>query len=56
MRNYWVWSVVLGIIIVIVAVVEWFGHITVIHALAILTGIVGLSVALGGLGTRGGVT
>jgi uncharacterized membrane protein YhaH (DUF805 family) len=53
MRNYWVWSIVLGIIIVIVAVVEWFGHITLPHAVAILTGIVGLSVALGGLGSRG---
>ena len=54
MRNYWVWSIVLGIIIVIIAVVEWFGHITLPHAVAlILTGIVGFSVALGGVGSRG---
>jgi phage terminase large subunit-like protein len=47
-------SVLIGIVVVIVAVVEWFGHITVIHALAILTGLVGLSIVLAGLGDRGG--
>jgi hypothetical protein len=46
-------SVLIGIIVVIVAVVEWFGHITIIHALAILTLIVGISILLTGVGERG---
>lgn len=45
-------SLIVGIIVIIIAVIEWFGHITVIHALAILTGLVGLSIILNGLGDR----
>lgn len=45
-------SVLIGIIVVIIAVVEWFGHITLPHAVAILTLIVGVSIILGGLGDR----
>lgn len=41
-------SILVGIAIIIVAVVEWFAHISVIHAIAILTGIVGLIIALYG--------
>jgi uncharacterized membrane protein len=55
MRYYWGLSVLVGIIVIIVAVIEWFGKISVIHALAILTGIVGLSIALSGMGSRGNV-
>jgi hypothetical protein len=47
-------SVLIGIIVIIIAVVEWLGHITVIHALAILTGLVGIMILLGGIGERGG--
>lgn len=47
-------AVFLGIVVVIIAVVEWFAKITVIHALAILTLIVGVSIVLGALGERGG--
>jgi hypothetical protein len=42
-------AVLIGIIVVIIAVVEWFGHITEIHAIAILTLIVGISIILGAL-------
>lgn len=42
-------SVLIGIIVVIIAVVEWFGHITLPHAVAILTLIVGVSIILGAL-------
>ena len=35
-------SVLISIVVIVIAVIEWFGHITVIHALAILTGLVGL--------------
>lgn len=42
-------SILIGIVVIIIAVVEWFGHITVIHALAILTLIVGISIVLGAL-------
>lgn len=52
MRNYWAWSIIVGIVVVIIAVIEWFGHITLGHAVAILTGIVGVSIALGGIGSR----
>ena len=45
-------SLIVGIIVVIIAVVEWFGHITLPHAVAILTLIVGISIVLGGLGDR----
>ena len=45
-------SLIIGVIIVIIAVVEWFGHITLPHAVAILTLIAGVSVILGGLGDR----
>ena len=47
-------SVLIGIVVIIAAVVEWLGHITVIHALAILTGLVGIMILLGGIGDRGG--
>jgi hypothetical protein len=47
-------SVLIGVVIVIVAVVEWLAHVSVIHALAILTGLVGVSLILGGIGERGG--
>jgi hypothetical protein len=47
-------AVILGIVVIIIAVVEWFGHITVPHALAILTGLVGIMILLGGFGERGG--
>ena len=45
-------SVLIGIVVIIIAVVEWFGHITLPHAVAILTLIVGISIVLGGLGDR----
>ena len=45
-------SVLIGIVVIIIAVVEWFGHITLPHAVAILTLIVGVSIVLGGLGDR----
>lgn len=45
-------ALVLGIIVIIIAVVEWFGHVTVDHALAILTFLVGLMILPGTLGTR----
>ena len=44
-------TILLGIIIVFIGVVEWLGHVSVIHAVAILTVIVGLWVALSGYGT-----
>jgi hypothetical protein len=42
-------SVLIGIVVIIVACIEWFGHVTVIHAIAILTLIVGISIVLGAL-------
>lgn len=45
-------SVLIGVAVVIVAVVTWLGHVTVIHALAILMLIAGVSIILGGLGDR----
>ena len=45
-------SVLIGVIVIVISVIEWFGHITVIHALAILTGILGVFIILGGLGDR----
>jgi len=45
-------SVLIGIVVVIIAVVEWLGHITLPHAVAILTLIAGVSIILGGLGDR----
>jgi hypothetical protein len=45
-------SVLIGVVVVIIAVVEWFGHITLPHAVAILTLIAGVSIILGGLGDR----
>jgi hypothetical protein len=47
-------SVLIGIVVVIIATVEWTGHITVLHALAILTGLTGILILLGGIGDRGG--
>jgi Flp pilus assembly protein TadB len=45
-------AVLIGIVVVIIAVVEYLGHITEIHAIAILTLIVGISIILGALGDR----
>ncbi len=45
-------AVLIGIVVVVVSVIEWFGHITLPHAVAILTLIVGVSIVLGGLGDR----
>ncbi len=46
-------AVLIGIVVVIIAVVEWLDKsFTVIHAVAILTLIVGISIVLGGLGDR----
>jgi hypothetical protein len=45
-------SVLIGIALVIVAVVLWLGNISVPHALAILTGLIGVLVLLYGLGDR----
>lgn len=53
MRNVWVVSILIGIAIVIWGVVVWFGHITVIHALASIIVFIGVSVALGGVYGRG---
>jgi hypothetical protein len=41
-------SVLLGIVIVVIGVIEWLTKISVIHAVAILTVIVGLWIALSG--------
>ncbi len=41
-------SILIGIALVIVAVVEWLGHVTDIHGIAILTGVVGIAIALYG--------
>jgi hypothetical protein len=41
-------SVVVGIVLVIVAVVLWLGHISLEHALALLIGAAGVLVLLGG--------
>jgi hypothetical protein len=45
-------SVLIGVIMVIVAVVLWLGHMTVAHALALLIGLVGVLVLLYGFGDR----
>lgn len=45
-------SVLIGIALVIVAVVLWLGSITVLHALAILIGLIGVLVLLYGFGDR----
>lgn len=42
-------SVIAGIVLVIVAVILWFGHVTLDHAVAILIGVVGVLVILGGI-------
>ena len=47
-------SVLIGVVVIVISVVEWLGHVTVIHALAILTGLVGIMILLGGIGERGG--
>jgi hypothetical protein len=44
-----VFSVIAGITLVIVAVILWFGHVTLDHAVAILIGVVGVLVILGGI-------
>jgi hypothetical protein len=52
-RDVYIGSIILGIVIVVIGVVEWLAKISVIHAVAILTVIVGLYVALSGYGTYG---
>lgn len=42
-------AVLIGIVVIIISVVEYLGHITEIHAIAILTLIVGVSIILGAL-------
>jgi hypothetical protein len=42
-------SIIIGIILIIVAVFMWVGHITPEHAIALLTGAVGVLVLIGGL-------
>ena len=46
MRNYWLWSV----LVVIIGVIVWFSHFTIVHILAGIIVFLGLSVALGGGG------
>jgi hypothetical protein len=43
-----VFSVIAGIVLVIVAVILWLGHITTDHALAILIGVIGVLIILSG--------
>ena len=45
-------SVLIGIALVILAVVLWLGGVTVPHALAIFIGLAGILIALYGLGDR----
>jgi hypothetical protein len=45
-------SVLIGVIMVIAAVVLWLGHMTVAHALALLIGLIGVLVLLYGFGDR----
>jgi hypothetical protein len=45
-------SVLIGIALVIVAVVLWLGTVSVAHALAILIGLIGVLVLLYGFGDR----
>ncbi len=42
-------AVLIGVILVIVAVFMWVGHITPEHAIAILTGAIGVLILLGGV-------
>jgi hypothetical protein len=42
-------AVLIGIIVVIIAVFVWLGHVTVNHALAIIILIAGISIILGAL-------
>jgi hypothetical protein len=42
-------SVLAGIVLVILACVLWFGHVSVEHALAITIGLVGVIIILGGI-------
>ena len=46
-------SLILGVIVIFIAAFEWVGHVSVIHALSILTVIAGVSIILGGIGERG---
>jgi hypothetical protein len=41
-------AVIIGIILIIVAAVEWFGHISLEHALALLVGAIGVLILLYG--------
>jgi hypothetical protein len=42
-------AVIIGIVLIIAAVVMWVGHISVDHAIAILTGAIGVLMLLGGV-------
>jgi hypothetical protein len=42
-------AIIGGIVLIIVAVVLWFGHISLDHALAIFIGIIGIIVLLAGV-------
>jgi hypothetical protein len=47
-------SVLIGVVVVITAAVEWLSRVSDIHAIAILTLITGIYIILGGVGDRGG--
>jgi hypothetical protein len=42
-------AAIIGIILIIVAVFMWVGHISVEHAIALLTGAIGILILLGGV-------
>jgi hypothetical protein len=42
-------AVLVGVVLIIVAVFMWVGHITPEHAIAILTGAIGVLILLGGV-------
>jgi hypothetical protein len=44
-------TILLGIVVVVIGVIEWLGKISVEHSIAILTVLVGLWIALSGYGT-----
>lgn len=45
-------ALILGIVVIIIAVFEWVGHVSIDHALAILTGLIGIMILLGAVGDR----
>jgi hypothetical protein len=42
-------AVLIGIVVIVIAVVTWLGHLTVNHALAVIIFIAGVSIILGAL-------